>query len=262
MITRDELTKAVAEIIGNDLLTKANSVDHRANGVQILGKDKVNKVCLGVTCNLEFLTEAVDSGAEYCIFHHGLDLDGSDIYNSRLNISQQKQLQAVFESELTIAGYHYSLDTQPEFGNASYIIRELGAKRLEIPYMSGWGWVGEFSNEQDVKDLAKRCGALFSHDIFAVYGGPKEVKRVGVATGGAKAVGIYLHEIEEQNIDLHITGEINHTGIDMAKECDFNYFAGGHYATEVFGVQELGKKLKKKFGNKLEVEFIDIPNPL
>ncbi|PIW06971.1 Nif3-like dinuclear metal center protein, partial [Candidatus Collierbacteria bacterium CG17_big_fil_post_rev_8_21_14_2_50_45_7] len=48
----------------------------------------------------------------------------------------------------------------------------------------------------------------------------------------------------------------------LAKEAGFNIFVAGHYATEVFGVQELGKKIKEKFGDKLEVEFIDIPNIL
>ena len=46
------------------------------------------------------------------------------------------------------------------------------------------------------------------------------------------------------------------------KESEINYFACGHYATEVFGVQELGKVIKSRFKDKLEVEFIDIPNPI
>ena len=48
----------------------------------------------------------------------------------------------------------------------------------------------------------------------------------------------------------------------VAKDAGFNYFAAGHYATEVFGVQELGKKLKAHYKDQLEVEFIDIPNEL
>jgi len=46
------------------------------------------------------------------------------------------------------------------------------------------------------------------------------------------------------------------------KESGINYFCGGHYATEVFGVRELGKIIKAYFKNKLEVEFIDIPNEI
>lgn len=262
MITRDDITQAIEELIGHDLLVAARKLDHRANGVQLTGKDEVKKLCLGVTCTLDYLHEAVDSGADYCLFHHGLDLAPSSIYNSSLNQSQKKQLQFALANNLTIAGYHYSLDAQPDFGNAATIIKALGAKKLAIPYFSGWGWVAEFEKPQNVEELAEKCGDLFSHDIFAVYGGPSKISRLGVITGGGKPSGEYLHEIQQQNIDLHLTGEIGEPGPHLAKECSFNYFSCGHYATEVFGVQELGKKLKKQFGDKLEIEFIDIPNPL
>ena len=46
------------------------------------------------------------------------------------------------------------------------------------------------------------------------------------------------------------------------KESGIAYFVCGHYATEKFGVQELGKKIESKFKPKVEVEFIDIENPI
>lgn len=262
MVKRDELIKTIHDIIGTDLIIKANKVDHRANGVQVLGKEKVEKIVLGVSCSLEFLTEAARAKADFCLFHHGADLDASSIYNSRLNLSQQKVLQYVFANDLTIAGYHYSLDAHKEIGNNATIINLLGAKRLNIPYMSEWGWVAEFDKAVEVEELAEKCSDIFNHDIFAVYGGPKQIKRIGVCSGGAKPSGELIHEIADKNIDLHLTGEIGEGGPALARECGFNYFSAGHYATEVFGVQELGKKIKSHFKDLLEVEFIDIPNIL
>jgi dinuclear metal center YbgI/SA1388 family protein len=263
MVTRDELIKTVHHIIGEELIAQANRLDTNANGVQIHGTEKVTKVALGVSSTLDFYEEAVKAGAQFCIAHHGMHLDARYIYNSRLDQAQQKILKFVFQNEITASAYHYALDSHPEIGNNAVIIRELGAKRLDIPYMEeGWGWVAEFDEPQDVAKLAEKCSDVFSNDIFAVYGGPKKVKRIGVCSGGAKPTGSMLHEIYELGIELHITGEISHSGIHIAKEAGFNYFAGGHYATEVFGVQELGKKLKEHYKDKLEVEFIDIPNPL
>lgn len=262
MISRDELTKEVENIIGKELLATANKVDTNANGVQILGSDKVTKLALGVSATYDFFHEAVTAGAEYCITHHGIHLDSRYIYNSRLDPAQQKILSLVFASNMTAAGYHAALDMHPEIGNSSVVIRELGAKRLNLPYYANYGWVAEFTHLQDVKKLADKCSDLFQNDVFAVYAGPEKIRRIGVCTGGAKLYGSTLHEVKEKGVELHITGEISHSGIHIAKECGFNYFAGGHYATEVFGVQELGKLLKKKFGDQLEVEFIDIPNPL
>lgn len=262
MVTRDELISTINKIIGHDLLEKANSLDENANGIQIHGAKEVTKIALGVSTNLDFFREAVSVGAEFCLFHHGLHLSPRYMYNSRLNLSQQATLKYIFAHNLTVAGYHYSLDSHPEIGNNATIIKLLGAKRLEEPYFETWGWVGEFKEAIDVEELAKLCSGIFDHDIFAVYGGPKMIRRVGVCSGGSKPIGSEIHEINEKNIDLHITGEISEGGPAIARECSYNYFAAGHYATEVFGVQELGKKLKAHYKDKLEIEFIDLPNPL
>ena len=71
-----------------------------------------------------------------------------------------------------------------------------------------------------------------------------------------------IAEMETKGVQLYISGETSEWLIHQMKESEINYFCGGHYATEVFGVQELGKVIKKHFGDKLEVEFIDIPNPI
>lgn len=262
MVTRDELIKTINHIIGEELLEKANKIDENANGVQIHGAGEVTKVALGTSATLDFFREATDSGAEFCIFHHGLHLGARHIYNSRLDQAQQALLRYVFAHNFTVAGYHFSLDAHPEIGNNAVIIRELGAKRLELPYFESYGWVAEFAKPQKIKELATKCSELFGNDVFAVYAGPKEVTRIGVVSGGGKPAGEWMHEIYDKGIELHLTGEISHSGIHIAKESGFNYFAGGHYATEVFGVQELGKKLKEHYQDQLEVEFIDIPNPL
>ncbi len=262
MVTRDELIQTIHHLIGEDLIEKANQIDENANGVQIHGADEVSKIALGVSISLDFFREAVASGAQFTLTHHGLHLSPKYMYNSRLDRSQQAVLKYVFAHNLTVAGYHYSLDAHPEIGNNATIIKLLGAKKLDIPYFEGWGWVGEFESPTDVKKIAAKLAAITSHDVFAVYGGPTKVKRIGVCSGGGKPTGIELHEIFDKGVELHITGEISESGPSIAKDSGFNYFAAGHYATEVFGVQELGKKIKEHYKDKLEVEFIDIPNPL
>ena len=263
MIKRDELINFIHnKAIGKDLIEKAQTIDTRANGVQIHGSEEVEKIAVGVSANMDFLREAVDSQAQFCIFHHGIGLSDSDIYNSRLNHATQSQLKHIFDNNLTIAGYHYSLDAHPTIGNNAIIINSLGATKTDETYSQGWGWVGEFKTPQDVAKLAQKCSQLFEHDIFAVYSGPKKISRIGVCSGGAKPRGEEVFEILEKNIDLHISGEIAEPGPALAKENGFNYFSCGHYATEVFGVQALGKKIKDHFKDKIEVEFIDISNPL
>lgn len=260
MVTRDELTSFIETTLGSDLLEKSAQIDENANGVQIHGADQVSKLALGVSISLDFFQESVNAGAQMTITHHGLHLSPKYMYNSRLNQSQQAVLKYVFAHNLTVAGYHYALDAHPEIGNSAALIRELGAKRLEEPYFDGWGWIAEFAKPMSAKTIATNLAEITSHDVFAVYGGKDMVKRIGVVTGGGKPVGSMLHEIYDRGVELHITGEIAESGTSIAKDSGFNYFAAGHYATEVFGVQELGKKLKAHYKDKLEVEFIDIPN--
>jgi putative NIF3 family GTP cyclohydrolase 1 type 2 len=260
MVNRDEIIAQIHALIGYDLGAKAQKIDDNANGEQILGTREVKKIALGVSGNLDFFRESVAHGAQFCITHHGLKLSARAIYNARLDLSQQATLRYVFANNLTVGGYHYTLDAQPDFGNNATIIKKLGATRLNLPYFDEWGWVGEFDTPVAVVELKKLCTEIFAHDIFAVYGGNKVVKRIGVCSGGAKPYGAQLHEIYEKGIELHIAGEIGESGPAIAQEAGFNYFACGHYATEVFGVQELGKKIKAHFQNQLEVEFIDIPN--
>ncbi|MFH2061392.1 MAG: Nif3-like dinuclear metal center hexameric protein, partial [Candidatus Beckwithbacteria bacterium] len=83
-----------------------------------------------------------------------------------------------------------------------------------------------------------------------------------VVSGGGKPYAEHLAEMEEKGVELFISGESSESIPHKMKESKINYFAGGHYATEVFGVQELGKRIKEHFKEKLKVEFIDIPNEI
>ena len=262
MVTRDELISFIEQIIGLDLLAKARLKDIYGNGVQVHGSEQVDKIALGVTLTHDFLEEAVSVGAQFCLTHHGLDLTSHNIVASRLHSGTQSDLKYIFVHDLTIAGYHYSLDAQPDFGNNATIIKELGAKMTGETYFDQWGYIAEFDEPILATELADKLASLTSHDIFTVYGGPEKVKRIGVCSGGAKPYDRELWEIIDMHIDAHIAGEIIEASVGQAQGVGYNYFACGHYATEVFGVQELGKKIKAHFKNKLEVEFIDIPNIL
>lgn len=258
MVKRDELITFIYDYFGKELLKKAEAKDELANGVQIHGADDVKKVTLCVTINEDFLQEAIRYNSNFCISHHGLD---PRVFKNRFPISTQKRLKLIFDNNITIMGFHYILDMHPEIGNNASIIKGLGAKIGE-PLFEDWGYTAKFSSPQDVKDLAQKCSKLFEHDILAIYSGTKKVTNIGVCSGAAKPYAQHVAEMEAKSVELFISGETSESIPNRMKESDINYFVGGHYATEVFGVQELGKVIKYKFKEKIEVEFIDIPNPV
>jgi dinuclear metal center YbgI/SA1388 family protein len=258
MVKREELVKFINKTIGEELITKALIKDELANGVQFLGSEDVSRVVLGVSLNEDFLKEAVKAKSQFCIFHHGYD---PRVWKSRIPASSQKRLKLIMNHDLTVMGFHYALDAHKEIGNNAVIVRELGAK-IKDTLFEEWGFVAEFSTPQNIDDLSKKCAELFEHDIFAVLSGPKKIKTIGVVSGGAKPYAEHLAEMEEKGVELFVSGETSESVPHKMKESGINYFAGGHYATEVFGVQNLGKKIKENFKDKLEVEFIDIPNEI
>jgi len=258
MIKRDDLIKEINSIIGKETLEKAEKKDELANGIQFYGNENVEKLTLGVSLNKDFLKEAVRIGSNFCIFHHGFD---PKTYKSRYSLASQKRLNIIIKNNLTIAGYHYALDAHPTIGNNVTIAKLLDAK-IKESLMEEWGYTAEFSTPQDVKKLAEKCSRIFEHDTLAIYTGPEKVKTIGIISGGGKPYDQHLAEMTDKGVELFISGESSESVPHKMKEMEINYFACGHYATEVFGVQELGKKLKTKFKNKLEIEFIDIHNPL
>jgi dinuclear metal center YbgI/SA1388 family protein len=258
MIKRDELITFINKTIGQDLLEKAIVKDEMANGVQFLGSASVEKVALGVSLNEEFLQQAVEWGADVCIFHHGFDVR---TYKSRFPLSSQKRLQLIFKNGITVMGFHYALDAHPTLGNNAVIIKSLGAKIKETLFEE-WGYTAVFDKPQDLSKLASNCEKLFNHEVFITAGGPEKVKTIGVVSGAGKPYAEHIAEMEAKGVELFITGETSESVPHKMQESGINYFACGHYATEVFGVKALGERIESKFGTRLKVEFINVPNPV
>lgn len=239
-------------------MKKALEKDEVANGVQFLGQETVTKVALGVSLNEEFLLKAVKDGAQVGIFHHGFD---TRIWKSRFPTFSQKRLKVIIENKLTIMGFHYTLDSHPEIGNNAMIIKLLGAK-IKEPLFDEWGYTAELLQPQSIEQIKTACEKLFNHKIFTIESGVKMIRTIGVVSGRGTPEMAELAEMETKGVQLYISGETSEWVIHQMKESGINYFCAGHYASEVFGVQELGKKIKEQFKNQLEVEFIDIPNEI
>jgi putative NIF3 family GTP cyclohydrolase 1 type 2 len=78
-----------------------------------------------------------------------------------------------------------------------------------------------------------------------------------VVSGGA--AGEALQAIEEV-VDLYVTGEASHGIYHQVLEGGINMIAGGHYATEVWGVRRVMERCAAELN--LDVEFIDVPTGL
>ena len=82
------------------------------------------------------------------------------------------------------------------------------------------------------------------------------ISSIGIITGGENNE---WAEAMKDGLDAYLTGEISEYNWHDAKEAGIHYFAGGHHATERFGIIALMEKMKTEL--KLTCEFFDSQNP-
>lgn len=220
------------------------------NGLQIEGKENINKIILGVSANLDLIKSAVRKKADMLIVHHGLFWQKK--FGEITGINKHR-VGKVLEKNINLLVYHLPLDSHPIIGNNISIIRHLGLtpiKRLDV------GYIAQYKKPKNRKTFLKLINDKLSTDAYEVFYGPKEVKTVAVLCGGSSK--FYEAAIEE-NIDTFISGDIKEFVPSVAKETKTNFINAWHHNTEKFGIINLGKLLKREF-KKVDIEFINIPN--
>jgi dinuclear metal center YbgI/SA1388 family protein len=247
MAARDDVLDFAGELLDLDSFS-----DYGPMGLQVVGADDVTKIAAGVSSSRELFERAGKAGAELLIVHHGLFWDD----DPRVVDDQLKgRLQALFAVDVTLAAYHLALDAHPEIGNNALLARELGTESLER--VLEWGFGGRLDPSVDVGELSRRLQQATGQAPQVFEGGLERIERVAVITGGAARL---FPQIAALGYDAFVTGEPAEPTLHAARELGTHFLAGGHYATETFGIRALAKKLAERFG--LEWEFLDLPNPV
>ncbi len=251
MANRDEI---IAHL--DDLLEIDSFSDYGPNGLQVPGAEEVTKVVTGVTALVLQLFESAAESVELVITHHGLFWD---FHPRTISPSMKRRLQALFETDISLAAYHIPLDAHPEVGNNALICTELGLEQAErfADYKGHTiGFVGRSAEGLDSPLAPALRGRLRPGAVRLgrrPRPGPQRRDRVGQRHGEfGQAIGLRL--------DAFLTGEpVEHVMAD-ARENHVHFIAAGHYATEVFGVRRLGELVAERFG--VEHRFVDVPNPI
>jgi dinuclear metal center YbgI/SA1388 family protein len=247
MAGRDEIIAYLDE-----LLDAAAFDDYGPNGLQVVGAAEVETVVTGVSAHLELFRRAAAEGAQMVLTHHGI------LWNKQpLQIDAQKRarLEALFAADMSLAAYHLPLDAHPEVGNNALICELLGLDRGK-PF-GGVGFVGTAAEPIARAELVERCRVAFEREPLAFEHGPDPVRTVAVLSGGGASS---IHEAADLGADAFVTGEPSEPGMADSLERGITFIAGGHYATETFGVRRLGDLLSDRFG--VQHRFVSVPNPV
>jgi dinuclear metal center YbgI/SA1388 family protein len=205
-----------------------------------------------VSSSRELFERAGAAGAQFVLVHHGLFWRNEPLLVDR---RLKGRLGALFAANLTLAAYHLALDAHPEVGNNARLVDLLGAKR--DGEFAGIGAGANFTEPITIDELKQRLEQATGRTPLVFAEGPERVKRIAVVTGGG---GTRLIEAAHEGYDALVTGEPEEPALQTARELGLHFLAGGHNATETFGVKALAARLADEFS--IEWEFLDVENPV
>ena len=210
-----------------------------------------------MSSTLEVFEAAEAFGADLLLVHHGLFWDG----DSRVvDDVMRRRLETLFRAGMTLAAYHLPLDAHRELGNNAQLARVLGVA-VEDWFMDDRGAPialhGRLVEPSSLAALGARIEQETGRSPLLLPGGPDPVRSIGICSGGA-ARGI--RAAAGLGLDAWLTGEPSEDSRALAAELGISFIAAGHYATETFGVQALGRELVQRFG--VETIFVDVANPV
>ena len=254
MMRREELTDYL-----DDYLNANSFEDYGPNGLQIEGQEDIRKLAFAVSATAESVNKAVEAQCSALIVHHGVfwKKHGARTITGPF----KKRVAPLVERGINLYGYHLPLDAHPEVGNAASLGRALKLGN-QAPFGDYCGQPlgihGQLPNPLTSREFQRFLEKVLNHAV--IHSNPPEtgpIEKVGVITGGAG--GYWEEALALGRGASFVTGEISEHHWHESREAGIHLFAGGHHATEIFGVLALKEHLEKKWG--LEGIFIDSDNP-
>lgn len=241
----------------NKLLNVYDFNDYGPNGLQIQGKEEVSKIAFAVSATKYSVAKSVELGADALIVHHGLfwKFHGP----KTLTGAFYHRVAPLVKNDINLLGYHLPLDAHIEYGNAKGIADKIELRDLkEFGDHKGMptGVRGKLSKPITANEFKQKLKEVLSHGIIHSAPDNRIISTVGIITGGANSD---WRDCIKYNLDAYITGEISEHDWHEAQEENIHFFAGGHNATEQFGVQNIMKYLHDKYQDK-NLEFFYIPS--
>ena len=237
----------------NQLLQIDTFSDYCPNGLQVAGKNEIKKIISGVTACQALLDIAAEKKADAVLVHHGYFWRGE---NPCVVGIKRQRLSTLMEHDINLLAYHLPLDAHPLYGNNAQLAQHLDFKVKKI-IDNGLFYIGELTQPQAAAVLQQDIAHVLEQQPQWVQGNHNKIKTIAWCTGGAQD---FIEKAANYGVDAYLSGEISERTFHLAKELGIHYLAAGHHATERYGIQALGTHLVEQF--QLEIEFVDIPNPV
>jgi len=254
-----ELTTAKLDAFFRSVLDieSFTSNDRSLNGLQVDNDGSpVKKIAFGVDAALETFEQAAAVNAGMLFVHHGL------FWGTPLRIAGnlRQRIKFLLDHNICLYAVHLPLDQHPKFGNNACIAELLELENIE-PFGEYHdrkiGYKGTFPKPVTIEEAVKKISFMGRPPLGVFPFGKKENSTAAIMSGGAAE---NAKDALRDGVDLFVTGESSHQVYHDCLEGKLNMIAGGHYSTEVWGVQAIMRHCIAELD--IEAEFIDIPTGL
>ncbi len=253
MISRSQL-----ETFYTKLLQPEQYQDYGPNGLQIEGREAIQKIAFAVSATRHSIQAAIDNQADALVVHHGLFWS---FHGAKPIIGPFAQrIIPLIRNQINLFGYHLPLDGHAEIGNAAVLGRLLGIERQQgFGDFKGCptGIKGALETPVTAQTLSERLAQILQHPVMMASPDKHRLAQsVGIITGGANSEWLLAWK---EGLDVYITGEMSEHDWHDSQEHGVTMLAGGHNATEQFGIKALLEATQKEFA--VDCFFIRSENP-
>lgn len=252
------ISRHVLEAHLRELLRSDRFPDYAPNGLQIEGKETIAKCAFAVSATRVSIEQCVAANADALIVHHGLFWK---FHGARpLTGSFAGRVIPLVVQRVNLFAYHLPLDAHLEVGNAATLAGRIGLTEL-LPFGDYQGVAtgirGRFEAPIAARDLKQQLREVLRHEVLLAS--PDEsatITSLGIITGGANSG---WKDAVSAGLDAYLTGEMSEHDWHESREAGLHMFAGGHHATERFGIQALMQHVSATFD--IDTVFFDSDNP-
>lgn len=228
--------------------------DFAPNGLQVEGKNNINKIVTGVTACQNLIDAAVDLHADAILVHHGYFWKNEP---TTITGIKYKRIKTLIKNDINLYAYHLPLDGHPELGNNVMLAKRLAINMNHREDNTDLLFTGTLINPMTALAFKANLEQILARPVlYCGDNAPNVIKRIAWCSGGGQD---YIESAACSKFDAFVTGEVSERTIHIAREYGINFYAAGHHATERYGIQALGQWLAKQYD--FDVTFIDINNP-
>ncbi len=252
MITQKELVTYLQQLLSCDRYN-----DYAPNGLQVEGKEAIQRICTAVTASDDVILQAISHKADALLVHHGYFWRGE---SPLITGMKRQRIQKLLAHDINLLAYHLPLDCHLELGNNACLAKLFAMESVQMHRAAGTDnllWSGQFDQNMSGNELAAFLAKKLDREPLVVAGPDQLIKKIAWCSGGAQD---FIEEAKRLGVDAYISGEISERTYYQAKELGLWYYSCGHHATERYGIQALGEYIAAYF--QLEHVFIDSENPV